>query len=71
MEYLWWPLTSAIRSGRVVIDSVMVMDELRQKTGGTAYGRDIKSAFNVLDKNKMSAILEQHPDMTTWIDQLL
>jgi len=59
------------RKGRGAIDSVMLMDELRRKTGGHVYGRDIKSAFNSLDRDEMYNILWNHEDLREWVDHFL
>lgn len=59
------------RKGRGAIDSVMLMDELRRKVGGHVYGRDIKSAFNSLDRDEMYKILQDHDDLREWVDHFL
>ena len=59
------------RKGRGAIDSVMLMDELRKETGGDVYGRDIKSAFNSLDREKMREVLAGHEDLRDWVDYFL
>ena len=59
------------RKGRGAIDSVMLMDELRRETGGEVYGRDIKSAFNALDRKVMKEVLVKHKDLQECIDHFL
>lgn len=59
-EDLFHERAFAGRKGRGAIDSVMLMDELRKTTSGRAYGRDIKSAFNSLDRDAMYRILRDH-----------
>lgn len=59
------------RKRRGVIDSVMLMDDLRRRTGGHIYGRDIKSAFNSLDRIKMYEILGDYEDLREWVDYFL
>jgi len=49
----------------------MLMDELRKETGGDVYGRDIKSAFNSLDRDAMREILKGHEDLRDWVDYFL
>ena len=65
-EQLWHPLSWAGRKGRGAIDSVMLMDELRKKTGGTVYGKDIKSAFNSVERTKVAEILADTLDLAAW-----
>lgn len=52
-----------IYSARGAIDSVMLMDELRRKTGGNVCGRDTNSVFNSLDREKMYEILKEHKEI--------
>ena len=59
------------RKGRGAIDSVMLMDELRRKVGGHVYGRDIKSAFNSLDRDEMYKILKDHENLREWVGHFL
>jgi len=59
------------RKGRGAIDSVMLMDELRKKVGGEVYGRDIKSAFNSLDREMVRKILTGHDDLREYVDHFL
>jgi len=59
------------RKGRGAIDSVMLMDELRRKTGGEVYGRDIKSAFNSLDREVVRQVLAGHEDICEYVDHFL
>jgi len=59
------------RKGRGAIDSVMLMDQLRKETGGHVYGRDIKSVFNSLDRDKIYKILQGHKDLREWVDHFL
>lgn len=57
--------------GRGAIDSVMLMDEIRGTVGGDVYGRDIKSAFNSLNRNKMREVLAGYGDLRDWVDYFL
>lgn len=41
------PLSFAARNGRGAMDSIMLMDQLRKDT---VYGKDIKSAFNSVER---------------------
>jgi len=59
------------RKGRGAIDSVMLMDDIRKRTGGHVYRRDVKSAFNSLDRDKMYEILKDHEDLREWVDHFL
>ena len=59
------------RKGRGAIDSVMLMDEIRREVGGEVYGRDIKSAFNSLDREKMREVLAGHEDISEYVDHFL
>ena len=34
-------------------------------------GRDVKSAFNSLDRDAMYDILKEHPKLQSWVDHLL
>jgi len=61
----------AWRNGRRAIDSVMLMDELGRETEGEVYGRDIKSAFNSLDRDEMREILKGHEGYQEWVDHFL
>jgi len=47
------------------------MDELRKKYGGGVYGRDIKAAFNSLDRDMMYEILKEHQDLRDWVNYFL
>ena len=47
------------------------MDQLRTDTGGTVYGKDIKSAFNSVERAKVAEILKDQPDIAAWIDRFL
>ena len=62
-EHLWHPLSLVGRKGRGAMDSVMLMDELRKKTSGAVYGKDIKAAFNAVERAKVAEILEDTPDL--------
>jgi len=68
---LFYERAFAGRKGRGAIDSVMLMDKLRKRTGGHVYRRDIKSAFNSLDRDKMYEILRNHEDLREWVDHFL
>jgi len=59
------------RKGRGAIDSVMLMDQIRKETGGEVYGRDIKSAFNSLDRETVRKVLEGHEDAQQYVDHFL
>jgi len=59
------------RKGRGAIDSVMLMDEIRREVGGDVYRRDIKSAFNSLDRDVMREVLRGHGDLRNWVDYVL
>ena len=59
------------RRGSGAIDSVMLIDELRKKTGGEVYGRDIKSAFNSLDREVVREVLAGHEDLHEYVDHFL
>lgn len=70
-DQLWHPLSFAGRKGRGAIDSVMLMDQLRKETGGTVYGKDIKSAFNSISREKVGEILVALSDLAKWVDRFL
>ena len=70
-EHLWHPLSFAGRKRRGATDSVMLMDQLRKDTGGTIYGKDIKSAFNSVERAKVAEIFQDLLDMAAWIDRFL
>jgi len=70
-EELFYERAFAGRRGRGAIDSVMLMDELRKKTGREVYGRDIKSAFNSLDREVVREILAGHKDLCEYVDHFL
>jgi len=57
------------RKGRRAIDSVM--DELRRESDGEVYGRNIKSAFNSLDRDILYEIGSQYEDLREWVDYFL
>ena len=59
------------RKGRGAIDSVMLMDEIRKKVGGEVYGRDIKSAFNSLNREVTWQVLAGHEDLREYVDHFL
>jgi len=59
------------RKGRGTVDSVMLMDVLRKETGGDVYGRDIRSAFNSLDREVMREVLQKHEDLRDWVGYFL
>ena len=59
------------RKGRGAIDSVMLMDEIRKETGGEVYGRDIKSAFNFLNREVIRKVLTHHEDLQEYVDHFL
>ena len=70
-EELWHPLSFAGRKGRGAIDSVMLMYELRKDRGGTVYGKDIKSAFNAVDRANVAYFFQDLQDLAIWIDRFL
>jgi len=49
----------------------MLMDWIRKEIGGTVYGRDIRSAFNSLYREKMYTLLHQHPEIQKAVDTFL
>ena len=55
----------------MAIDPVMLMDQLRKETGGTVYGKDIKSAFNSVGGGNVAEIFKDLPDLALWIDRFL
>lgn len=59
------------RKGRGVIDSVMLMEEIRKEVGGKVYKRDIKSAFNSLARERMWEVLAGHEDLQEYVDHCL
>jgi len=59
------------RKGIGAIDSVMLMDEIRREVGGEVYGRDIKSAFNSLDREKVWKVLARYEDLQAYVDNFL
>ena len=56
-EELRHPLSFAGRKGEGAMDSVMLMDQRRKETGGTVYGKDIKSAFNLVERAEVAGVL--------------
>lgn len=51
------------------MDSVILAQHLlKQHTGTRMVGRDIKSAFNGLDRNKCTTILGAHKKMKYWVE---
>ena len=59
------------RKGRGAIDSVVFMDQIRKETGGDIYRRDIRSAFNTLNREVMREVLRGHEDLRDWVDYFL
>ena len=47
---------------------MMLIDHLRQETGGTVYGKDIKSALNPISREKVKEILSNLLDIATCVD---
>ena len=70
-EQLWHLLSFTGRKGTGAMDSVMLMDQLRKETGGTVCGKDIKFAFNSMEKRKVAEILKDLPDVAEWVDRFL
>jgi len=56
------------RKGKGEIDSVMLMEVLRKGMGGKVYGRDIKSAFNSMDRDIMYEALVDHDGYREYVD---
>ena len=71
IDQLWYVLSFAGLEARGEVDSVMLMDRLRQKSGGTVYGKDIKPAFNSIERRNAGAILGSFPYITSREDGVL
>jgi len=71
-EELWHEGAFAGRKGRGAIDSVMLMNMIREKhPEGEIIGRDAQSAFNTLRREVVRKILEKHRQLAKWIDDWL
>jgi len=59
------------RKGKRAIDSVMLRDEIRREVGGEVYGRNIKLAFNSLDREVTREVLTGHENLSEYVDHFL
>ena len=71
MTVLWHKRAFKGRKGRGAMDSVMLMDQLRNRSvGKDVHGRDIHSAFNSIDTEIMCNLIEEK-HTKAWVKDFL